>query len=108
MKKYKLPPTDERYQAYTYEELLLEFFEDLFESSPAEFAKLQRPGEGENAVLTGDPIIDELERRIAAGEDLGMEDLEVLEELAMEPALEGTEEVDGFMDDYSDLSTTRQ
>lgn len=108
MKKYKLPPTDERYLAYTWEELLLEFFEDLYENDRKQFASFQRPDENEEAVLTGDPVIDELERRLAAGEDIGMEDLEVLEQAVdTEPQLERIEEADEWDDDYSDLSAPR-
>ncbi len=109
MKKYKIPPTDERFLEYTYEELLLEFFEDLYDADRKEFASFQLPDEGEEAVLTGDPVIDELERRLAAGEDLGTEDLEVLERgVAEEEQTERIEEADEFTDDYSDLSAPRQ
>jgi len=60
--------------------------------------------------VTGDPEIDELERRMAAGEDIGIEDLEILEPktepVKIQP--EDHPEAEEFSDDYSDLPANRR
>jgi len=68
-KKYTLPPTDPRYGAYTDEELLLEFFEDLWESDPRRAMSLLGTVEDDILLETGDAELDDVERRLAAGED---------------------------------------
>lgn len=105
-KKYRLPPTSDEFGRYTYEELLLEYFEDLYENDKDVFEAFKTPGEIDESVETGDPVTDELVRRLDAGEDLGVEDLEVLERGSGEqpdPQEEGVEDAD-WEDDYSDLS----
>ena len=72
-KKYNLPPTDDRLLKYTPEELLLEFYEDAYERKP----NIQLPGDEEldaieepEIAATGDPLVDEIEKRLARGEDV--------------------------------------
>lgn len=72
-KKYNLPSTDPRFQDYTPEDLLIEFYEDMYERKP----NLQLPGDEEAALATepvfeetGDPLIDEIEKRLAKGENV--------------------------------------
>ena len=70
MRKYSLPPTSDEYLRYTPEELIVEFFEDYFESHPAE--QLQRQvheTSGQPYFVTGDPLIDKWEREIAEGRE---------------------------------------
>jgi hypothetical protein len=68
-KKYNLPRTDPRYGEYTPEELLLEFYEDLWEKDPNEARGLLGGLEDDVVLETGDEELDEVERRLAAGED---------------------------------------
>ena len=66
-KKYVAPPTDPRYLAYTPEELWVEYLEDIYERNPAALREFDVQ---EDTVLqTGDKEIDEIERRLAEGED---------------------------------------
>lgn len=67
VKKYKLPWTHRLAQEATYPDLLVEFYEDLYEERPQDARKaLSKNGEfffeG-----TGDPFIDKWEKELAAG-----------------------------------------
>jgi len=69
-RKYRLPPTSDEYLRYTPEELLVEFFEDYFESQPDQ--QLRRGVDersGQTYFVTGDPDIDQWEREVAAGHE---------------------------------------
>jgi hypothetical protein len=53
--------------AYTQEDLWVEYLEDMYDKNPAALRDLDIE---EDVVLqTGDPEIDDIERRLAAGED---------------------------------------
>ncbi len=93
--KYSLPPTSEAYERYTIEELWVEFYEDHFEQKE-ELEKFVRDNplaarnlgldtammelkDGEDVqFVTGDPEIDELERRMAEGDITDAEVQEIM------------------------------
>lgn len=54
---------------HTEEELLLEFFEDKWESDPYKAVALLGTYEDDIVLETGDAEFDEIERRLAKGED---------------------------------------
>jgi hypothetical protein len=66
--KYKLPWTHEAFQSSTEFDLIVEFYEDLFEKDPNELLKA---GKGEDGEImfeeTGDPLIDKWEQELAQG-----------------------------------------
>lgn len=68
-RKYNLPRTDHRYAEHTEEELLLEYFEDLWEHEPIKAMDLLGDYEPDVVLETGDTELDEIERRLARGED---------------------------------------
>jgi hypothetical protein len=123
--KYKISPYssefESTYGSYSYEELLLEYLEDLYERDKKAFDAFRAPGdedEGFDPEASDDPIIAELERRLAAGEDIGAEDLEVLEpkkaepikptEPAEKPKQEELPEAEDFEDDYTPTPANRR
>lgn len=70
MEKYSLPSTHELYQNANEFELLVEFYEDLFEEHPAEALGAAKGEDGEyHFEETGDPLLDKWEAEIAAGLD---------------------------------------
>ncbi len=86
MRKYGLPPTSDEYLRYTPEELIVEFFEDYFESHPAERLERQvHEASGQPYFVTGDPLIDKWEREIAEGREPDLDE-------ALTPAQRETEE----------------
>jgi hypothetical protein len=72
-KKYNLPPTDPRYLAYTQEDLLLEFYEDVYEKKPSFTVDGDDDvGDADEDIefeSSGDALMDEIARREARGED---------------------------------------
>ncbi len=63
--KYQLPSTHNLFQEQTEEELLVEFWVDIYEKNPLE---AERNADGEIQLKnTGDPYIDKWEEEIAAG-----------------------------------------
>jgi hypothetical protein len=69
-RKYNLPSNHELFLSRTIHELLVELLEDRFEESPLE---AHRGLDGEVTFTdTGDPLVDEWEKRIAAGETVDL------------------------------------
>lgn len=67
-KKYQLPWTHELFQESQSHELLIEFYEDLFENDPRAMLEAARDEEGEVVFEeTGDPLIDKWEKELAQG-----------------------------------------
>ena len=68
-KKYSLPPTSDEFLRYTLDELVLEFYEDYYDSNAE--GKLERELEEDDGeevcFVTGDEEFDELEKRITEG-----------------------------------------
>lgn len=83
---------------------MLEFFEDLWEADKESFEDFRVDGETDAPVLTGDPVIDDLERRMAAGEEIGIEELEEAFGDTEVPKSKGKVEADKTQDDYTDLT----
>lgn len=94
-KKYNLPPTDPRYLAYTREQLFVEFLEDKYEADPA--ASFEET-DAHVQFVTGDPVIDQLERDLAEGKEI---DLDKAFSLPPQPAAEQPPEPEEFDDDYT-------
>lgn len=91
-KKWNRPPKDPLLKEYTLEEMLLEFYEDIYDNYPK--AVLAMEETNSNFQLTGDPQLDELERRLAEGEDPD----EVMRELGIGQS----EKVELFDDNYDE------
>lgn len=68
VKKYQIPPTADEYLRYTPEELWVEFFEDYYRANPVESTAVGEENGEDVQFETGDPVIDEMERKMAAGE----------------------------------------
>lgn len=72
-KKYQLPPTDERFLAYTTEDLVIEMYEDLYEKKPDLIipdGDDDQPEDDVDVEESGDPLMDEFNRRLAKGESV--------------------------------------
>jgi hypothetical protein len=68
VRKYSLPWTHSLFQSATAFELLVEFYEDLFEKDPKAALEAGRNEDGEIIMDdTGDPLIDKWERELAMG-----------------------------------------
>ena len=99
--KYSLPPTSKAYLRYTAEEMLVEFFEDYFESHPERQLRRELHEEtGVQYVVTGDPIVDCWEREIAAGREPdfneGLTEEARSREVAREEQARGVADFGGF------------
>jgi len=73
-KKYRLPPNSKEFKNYTEEELWVEFYEDYYAAEPNKGSLDLEEGENVQFV-TGDPEIDELEKRIA-NDDITQEEVQ--------------------------------
>lgn len=56
--KYQLPPTDERLLAYTLEDLLIEYYEDVFLDDPKQMSDMMTKKEIEEIKKEDDSIPD--------------------------------------------------
>ena len=67
VRKYKLPSNHELFTSQTLFDLLVEYYEDIFEAHPLE---KYRQDDGQIMLSdTGDALIDEWERQLAAGQE---------------------------------------
>lgn len=87
---------------YTSEELFLEYLEDLIEAYPAEAHPREIAEAGTFVHKTGDPVFDEWERKVAAGEETDLLEMFSVEDQAKLKRVLGTRtrQPDGFHDVY--------
>jgi hypothetical protein len=103
--KYKMPPTSRDYLAYTEDELWVEFYEDYYHAKP-DHAIEEIDKNGTVQFVTGDPEMDELEKRIAEGTISDEEIQQVLagwesgKPIADAALVTGVEDDPDFDDDY--------
>lgn len=93
--------------AYTPEELWVEYYEDCYAKKPAEMAlfDIEDDGLAEDVVFeTGDPVIDEIERRLAAGED--PEEVVKLLDRPKDAVVAAAEEAAAAAEEFSDDYTS--
>lgn len=112
-KKFNRPRKDPLLLSYTYEELMVEYFEDLIEADPNEAFSPAALEEGRVVRTSGDPVADRWQREIAEGKapeivvDVPEADRERLKRwLAKgkpveEPSLPEEISVEEFADDYT-------
>lgn len=74
--KYKLPVTSREWEVSIFEDLYVEFLEDLIVSDKDFSASLYEKHLAEGKISTGDPLLDRWERQIARGEDPDLDYME--------------------------------